>query len=294
MISIVFITCDRMEELSRAIVSCIDKIDEDFEVIVIDNNSSDDTAGRCRGLAEEHGFSLNYHFNEVNKGVSASRNMGFAFAKGDIVYFLDDDAVVQGPDKCITAVAAFMRAHPEYPVSATEIYNVTYKYYQRGPFPAKAKDRSEGDVFHFVGASHFINKRVFPSLTLYPDEFVYGGDEYYLSFFLHSLGLRIYYYKGMLVNHIPSNSNRLTRDETLINSYCNMFNVKRYFSPRVFIPVIWGMMVIRMFLRYYGKPALFKTFFHKIGMTYNDKYCSPMKSSAYLQLISLFGFRIIL
>jgi glycosyltransferase involved in cell wall biosynthesis len=294
MISIVFITCNRKSELARAIISCLDKVDEGFEIIVVDNNSVDGSEECCRDLAKLYNFRLIYLVNAKNIGVASSRNIGFGLATGDIVYFLDDDARIVTTGKCISRVAEFMRRTPHYPIVTTEIFNVTNNYHQHGPLPIGSKVNTENEVLYFIGASHFINKALLNGTKLYPSEFFYGGEEYYLSFYLRKSGFRIFYDKGMRVDHFPSTSTRLSSDEIMLSSYSNNFNVKRYFSPSVLLPVIYGVMFVRMTLKCINKPLLWKGFIAKINAGYNKGHRSPMKFSEFVNLIFLFGARTIL
>ncbi|MCB9159873.1 MAG: glycosyltransferase family 2 protein [Caldilineaceae bacterium] len=63
-----------------------------FEVIVADNNSTDDTAQVCQAVATAQPMlRLRYVFEGV-QGVSHARNRAVAEACGDIVCFLDDDS----------------------------------------------------------------------------------------------------------------------------------------------------------------------------------------------------------
>jgi lipopolysaccharide biosynthesis protein/glycosyltransferase involved in cell wall biosynthesis len=61
-----------------------------FEIIVIDNNSTDDTRAATESLAISSPVSIRYIF-EGNQGLSFARNAGIRAAKGDIVAFVDDD-----------------------------------------------------------------------------------------------------------------------------------------------------------------------------------------------------------
>ena len=144
MISVVFITCNRKDELSEAIISCLDKISEPFEIVIVDNSSSDGTKVKVVELSEKYNFELNYLYNVTNLGVAQARNIGYKIAKGDVLFFLDDDAKVVSDGKSISDVANFMRAHNEYPIVATEIFNVPKNYYQHGVFPISLPKEPKG------------------------------------------------------------------------------------------------------------------------------------------------------
>lgn len=294
MISIVIVTCNRKLELETAVLSCLGRSREPFEIILIDNNSTDGTSTYIGELAEKMDFDLHLIRNNENVGHVISRNRAFEMAKGDIVYFLDDDAYIHTKDNCLSDVAGFMRGNPHFPVVATEIYNVTKKKYQHGGFPIKAGERADGEVFNFIGASHFINKNIVQKDKLYPEEVFYGGEEQYLSFYLRKMDYGIYYYKEMVVYHAPSESTRMSPDDILVQNYSNFFNVKRYFTPFVFLPVIWIVMMIRVLLQSFKKPYLFKRFLFQINHTYYRKYRTPMTFIQFAGLIRIYGKRNIL
>lgn len=63
----------------------------DFEVIIVDDGSTDETADVCKGFARKDDR-FKYIYQE-NKGVSAARNLGIEYAKGDFLVFLDSDDI---------------------------------------------------------------------------------------------------------------------------------------------------------------------------------------------------------
>jgi glucosyl-dolichyl phosphate glucuronosyltransferase len=66
----------------------------EYEVIVVDNNSRDDTADIVRKFQGDGSFLLHYVL-ESRQGLSHARNTGVRKARADIVAFLDDDAVAE-------------------------------------------------------------------------------------------------------------------------------------------------------------------------------------------------------
>jgi glycosyltransferase involved in cell wall biosynthesis len=90
-ISVIIATKDRAEYLDRALESLAKQIGApSFEVIVVDNGSTDATAQIVERARSQHPFEVEYVFEErPNRG--AARNRGLAVAKGYLVAFCDDD-----------------------------------------------------------------------------------------------------------------------------------------------------------------------------------------------------------
>jgi glucosyl-dolichyl phosphate glucuronosyltransferase len=63
-----------------------------FEIILIDNNCTDNTAQICKDFSDNNKDIKFRYFIETNQGLSFARNRGIKESSGDIVTFLDDDA----------------------------------------------------------------------------------------------------------------------------------------------------------------------------------------------------------
>jgi glucosyl-dolichyl phosphate glucuronosyltransferase len=66
----------------------------DIEIVVVDNNSNDDTADVVKRLVQEIPFEMRYVF-EARQGLSAARNRAIDAARGDYLAFLDDECLVE-------------------------------------------------------------------------------------------------------------------------------------------------------------------------------------------------------
>lgn len=78
--------------ISHAVNSVVNQSYTNWEIIIIDDCSTDDTADIINGFvkSDERIFSIS---NECNLGVSKSRNLGIERSTGDFIAFLDADDV---------------------------------------------------------------------------------------------------------------------------------------------------------------------------------------------------------
>jgi len=85
--SIIVPAYNRAYILPRTIQSVLDQTFSDWELIVIDDGSKDNTATMMKGYTDPR---IHYHYQE-NKERSAARNNGIRNAKGKYICFLDSD-----------------------------------------------------------------------------------------------------------------------------------------------------------------------------------------------------------
>ncbi len=119
-ISAIVCTHNGSKYLKRAIESLIDQSlpKDDYEIIVVDNRSTDSTKEIAQSLKSEAG-NLRY-FYEEKLGLSHARNRGTGEARGGIVAFLDDDAYA-GREWLELYVDAFEKTTPRPVASGGKI-----------------------------------------------------------------------------------------------------------------------------------------------------------------------------
>lgn len=108
LVSIIIPFFNRKEFLVEAIESILAQSEKDWELLLIDDGSTDNGAEIARGFVQEYPCKIQLlnHPNNQNKGASASRNLGISNAKGKYLTFLDSDDIFF-PDTITRELKAF-------------------------------------------------------------------------------------------------------------------------------------------------------------------------------------------
>ncbi len=113
-VSVIIPTYNRLPMLREAVDSVLAQDFEDFELIVVDDGSTDGTPE----VIKQYGGRVKLFQHTENRGVSAARNRGIFQAKGKYLAFLDsDDLWVKGKLKI---QVAFLDDNPQYPLCYTD------------------------------------------------------------------------------------------------------------------------------------------------------------------------------
>lgn len=95
MLTIVICTYNRDKYLSETLRRLANnRYDGEWELLLIDNNSTDSTSSICKDFATQYPAVPFRYLVETQQGLSYARNRGIKEAKGDWLVFLDDDAFV--------------------------------------------------------------------------------------------------------------------------------------------------------------------------------------------------------
>jgi glycosyltransferase involved in cell wall biosynthesis len=112
-VTVIIPTYNRAWCLREAVDSVLAQDFRDFELIVVDDGSTDDTPQ----LLQEYGEAIRV-FRQENRGVSAARNAGIAVSRGALIAFLDsDDLWLQGK---LARQVEFFKAHADALICQTE------------------------------------------------------------------------------------------------------------------------------------------------------------------------------
>jgi glycosyltransferase involved in cell wall biosynthesis len=87
-VSVIIPTYNRCQIIERAINSVLNQTFQNFEILIIDDASTDNTNEHIQSISDSR---IRYEKLKINSGGSTARNRGIDLAEGDFVAFLDSD-----------------------------------------------------------------------------------------------------------------------------------------------------------------------------------------------------------
>lgn len=112
LVSVISIFLNGEAFFAEAVDSVLAQTCQDFELLLVDDGSTDRSTGLARHYEAMHPGRIRYleHPGHANRGMSATRNLGIAAAQGRYIAFIDADDVWR-PEK-LNEQIAIMQAHP--------------------------------------------------------------------------------------------------------------------------------------------------------------------------------------
>lgn len=120
MISVIIPLYNKRDSIATALNSVLAQTYQDFEVVVVDDGSTDDGAAVVERYTDERIRLI----HQANAGVSAARNRGIDEARGEYVAFLDADD--EWMPEFLEEIVALMREYPECRALATSYFFSMY------------------------------------------------------------------------------------------------------------------------------------------------------------------------
>ena len=95
LVSVIIIFFNEARFLRQAIESVLVQTYDDWELLLVDDGSSDDSTAIARAYAALCPGKVIYleHRDHQNRGASPSRNLGISHSRGDYIAFLDADDI---------------------------------------------------------------------------------------------------------------------------------------------------------------------------------------------------------
>jgi glycosyltransferase involved in cell wall biosynthesis len=125
LVSILMTAYNRELFIREAIESVLKNTYQNFELIIVDDGSKDQTVNIANDYAQKD-CRIKVFVNENNIGDYPNRNRAASYAKGKYIMFCDsDDSLIQnGVERCIESMFKFPTAK----------FGMYWAYYERDPF----------------------------------------------------------------------------------------------------------------------------------------------------------------
>ncbi|WP_254565641.1 glycosyltransferase family A protein [Oscillatoria sp. HE19RPO] len=146
-ISIVIPAYNAAATILQTLDSVFQQTFSDFEVLVINDGSTDQTLDLLQTIEDKRLQIFTYE----NRGVSVARNRGISYARGEFIAFLDADDL-WSPDKLELQFAA-LQEHPEAGVAYSWNY---YQYETPAKSYAETSNSFQGNVYADLLIKNFI------------------------------------------------------------------------------------------------------------------------------------------
>lgn len=213
LISVVVCTHNRVELLANALQTlCEQSLDQDeYEVIVVDNNSTD----RTRSVVEE--FSRRYsnirYYLETKIGLSHARNRGCQEAQGLYVAYTDDDCKLPSQWLCV-AKEIIEQISPDVFGGPHYAFYMTRKpQWFKDAYESRVLDKSARIINQFeylIGCNIFFRKKLLEAqggfnikLGMTGRQVAYGEEAELQRRIREGMPEQIFYYEpGLFVNHL--------------------------------------------------------------------------------------------
>lgn len=235
----VIITAYNHEKYIRdSINSVLNQTFQDFEIIVINDGSTDNTSKVIQGIIQENNHKITFIDNPYNVRPKFSENQGLKIAKGKYIAWNDGDDLWH-PNKLAKQMEIFFE-------DKTNEIHVVYSLGENlNENPARYRRKIEGkdvkkdffkQMFHsafFLKISMIVRKEVYDNLGFLNEKYQLCGDyEYMLR--MAANGYKFKMVNQSLVYHrIHENNETINRAKSLINTKKMLIDISETFHEKI-------------------------------------------------------------
>lgn len=263
LVSIQILNWNRGEETLRAIDSALNQSYDNIEVVVIDNGSTDGSVDLInRTYPDLLVVSL-----DRNYGCPGGRNRGIGHCAGDYIFYLDNDGVLHR--EAVEKAVEIMINHSKCAV----VTGVVYDFEEIAEIDVNIRPKSNEQYLYrnFLGGICMHRKSFYNIVGNYPDHFMYGGEEWYLTAMILDNDLQIIKDESVILWHKRSSLAR-NREKELLNAYYN----KLYISISLY-PLKYAIAFALYFPLQYSKYAKKEGIVNTYRKTFFKRYATTIR-----------------
>jgi glucosyl-dolichyl phosphate glucuronosyltransferase len=212
-ITLVICTYNRDRYLPQALESIKNQTfnNNQFQLIIVDNNSTDNTANISQEFISKNPFLNIKYCLEEQKGLSFARNRGISEAEAPIICYVDDDVIL--PPSFLQEIATFFDQHTD----AVGLGGKVIPKYENGNEPEwmnKYLNGFVGKVDYGINILQYNKKMKYPAgcnMTYRKDillrvggfnnELTFRSDDKYIFYKVKNISNKIYYVPKVWLYH---------------------------------------------------------------------------------------------
>lgn len=284
LITVIIVTWNSMETIKDCLNSVFRQKDVDFEVVVVDNGSTD---GSLEFIKEHYPLARTIR-NTRNLGYSHANNQGVNIANGEYITLLNADAILS--DKCLARLLAAIKHHPDVGSVSGKVLRINGMYQVKnhvidstGIVLNRKKfspaDRGEGQpdngqydhreyIFGVSGAAAFYSRKMLENIRINNEIFDEDFFSYYedldLAWRAQLFGWKCLYEPSAVIYHArkgPKSQNKMIYAHAFKNRYlCYIKNDpgKNFVQ---YLPFSLAYEMLRCIKRFVTEPYLVKSVF---------------------------------
>lgn len=198
--SVVILNWNRPDDTVAAVRSVLAQHGAEFEILVWDNASTDDSRDRLTTLfgADRR---VRLLWGDGNYGVAGGRNRAFREAHGDLLFSLDSDATLESSDS-LARLHRVMEAEPDIGAISFEVRRPDGHLMWPFARPAAAWSTRRFDTMRVDGCGFATRREVFARIGGFAEHFSpYGAEDQYYAYRVIGAGLRVVYFPDIRVIH---------------------------------------------------------------------------------------------
>lgn len=233
---------------------------KDFNIIVVDNNSTDDSVK----IIEEKYPSITLIKNNENLGFAAAVNIGIKASKSDFVALLNNDtevdtkwlgnlySVVSKDDKIFSASSKMIRFYERDIIDdAGDQYNLLGWAYKRGDGASVDKFNKNKVVFSTCAGAGLYRRKVFEEIGYFDENFFAYLEDIDVSFRGNIHGYKNVYVNDAIVYHMVSATSGSRHNEFKVKlASRNSIYLIRKNMPLIFTIINLPFLILGIIVKY--------------------------------------------
>jgi GT2 family glycosyltransferase len=236
-VSVIIVNWNGRKFLNRCLIALAAQNYRDFEIIIIDNGSTD---GSTDGLEVLWPGIQVKRLNE-NRGFAAANNLGAQLAKGQWIALLNNDAFPSPEwlDALVSAAEKYpaftffascltMARQGEYLDGMGDVYHESGMAWRRGHGQLRDQETQPSEVFGPCAAAALYRRDIFIQTGGFDEAFFCYHEDVDLAFRMRLQGHRCLYVPEALVEHVGSGSQGAHSDFVLYYGHRNL--IRTYFK----------------------------------------------------------------